>query len=786
MNKYTYKISRVPAEPRSKRLADTGREGASSAAGNVIVSGRGDSAPQYWERVITATDGAELPEEQYYLKPQGAANVCVPGDVTAYSDNPGKEPSRLPVSTDHETTGLFRAKRNGGLIYDVSTGSWMVDSQMMGGGLDEGKLKIYLDNNKYVNQQWLEQNGYMSLQTKLTGYAKITPYSPITPTDSLLTALGKLEENFGNYVDLATNQTIGGVKTFKDVLFGQKDIVAYASSTANPGLPVATNYVTTGLFRALSGGGLIYTNGGWRIDPSFQGGGLDKIDVNLSGTGNAVTSVTWDSTYKRLNVVKGTSFALLEHTHSQYATTSWVSNNFASASHTHSQYATTAWVNNNFASSEHTHDSRYYTINGINSLLEGYVTLGTAQTVTGYKTFSAGLITGDVSNIYIEHSSGNSINGRDKNAAISNLYLNYVSSSQFTRIDGSNNIVTAGDVVSYGVGSPTSNIPVADAYSYGLVKYDNSTIKKNSSGQLYCTVEGGGGSTTASYWRPSVNASGVLSWSLNSSTSAPSSVNIKGPKGDKGAPGADGAKGQGVNYQWSGTSLRLGTISSDGYTSWGSYVNLKGPKGDTGDAGSGGGGNADSLPSITYLRNGYTVLKGGGTLGVKFSGGNSIMGWNNNDNGNLYLNYQFPANLQVGIYNLKTYTGSDIRLKNRMESVKGVLDALDGLDAFYYTLKADKDKELRVGLSAQDVQRYFPIAVSEVTPEGEAPYLSLDYMMLHTIFSVQGLKELYSRFRPIETKVKGIEARLETAEAKLIHAWEEIFKLKGGTNGTTN
>lgn len=48
-------------------------------------------------------------------------------------------------------------------------------------------------------------------------------------------------------------------------------------------------------------------------------------------------------------------------------------------------------------------------------------------------------------------------------------------------------------------------------------------------------------------WRPTIDASGNISWANNGSTTAPTTVNIKGPKGDTGAKGATGAQGpQGI------------------------------------------------------------------------------------------------------------------------------------------------------------------------------------------------------------------------------------------------
>ena len=205
--------------------------------------------------------------------------VYVNKDVVAYA-SANEDTYTIPVSTNYSTTGLFRAMLGGGLVFDSAANAWKVDSQMVG-GLDETQLKAYLDRNKYVNERYLTENNYLNLKTKLTGYQKITPYVPITANDTILTALGKLEGNFGNYVDLTTNQTIGGTKTFKETIYSQKDVVAYATGAEDFSLPVATDYSTTGLFRALSGGGLIYSNGGWRVDPSFEGGGdLDRIDIN--------------------------------------------------------------------------------------------------------------------------------------------------------------------------------------------------------------------------------------------------------------------------------------------------------------------------------------------------------------------------------------------------------------------------------------------------------------------------------------------------------------------------
>lgn len=44
-------------------------------------------------------------------------------------------------------------------------------------------------------------------------------------------------------------------------------------------------------------------------------------------------------------------------------------------------------------------------------------------------------------------------------------------------------------------------------------------------------------------WRPAVDGSGNLSWTQNSGTTAPTTINIRGPQGPQGAAGAKGATG---------------------------------------------------------------------------------------------------------------------------------------------------------------------------------------------------------------------------------------------------
>ena len=215
---YTYQTRCIAATPRNKRLTDSIQAAAQTGGGGGSIGY--PSTPQYWELVTTATDGSTLEEAQYYLRPVTGKHVVVPGDVVAFADG-GEYASGLPVA-DYDTFGLFKAKQGGGLLFDVNEG-WYVDPEFAGGGgIDEEQLKQYLTDNNYITVDYLTKQGYLTLSSPLTGYTKPEAYSPIAATDTILSAIGKLERNFNNYVDLTTNQTIGGVKIFNETLLSKK------------------------------------------------------------------------------------------------------------------------------------------------------------------------------------------------------------------------------------------------------------------------------------------------------------------------------------------------------------------------------------------------------------------------------------------------------------------------------------------------------------------------------------------------------------------------------------
>ena len=641
---YNYQVKKVAATPRNQRLTD-GIQAAAATGGAVYAA---DSAPQYWELVTVDANGNALEEAGYYLRPVQGKHIVVPGDVTANATE--DDINSLPVAADYATTGLFRAKQGGGLLYDMATNGWYVNPDFAGGGgvnFTVGKgLQMSASNELSVKYGTVAGTACQGNDSRLSNDRK-NPY--------------KLSWDGGEY-DGSVDKTL-------------------------------PDFITD------------------------NNGNIKK----LYGSGDNKKYLSGDGTF---------------------------------------------------------YSVQYDEISGLE---DNYVTIGTAQTVTAKKVFKTyGSSACAFGNYYTSpHSqghvylligagSGNCINGYN-NEKVGNVYINYIDDTHYTRFDANNNFVTTGDVVANSTTNTLSGVvPVADNTTYGLVKYDNSTIKKNSSGQLYCTVQGGGSSGVVKYWRPSVNTSGVLSWTLSESESTPSSVNIKGPKGD---PGATGTKGQGVTYQWSGTKLSLGTINSSGNVSWGSYVDLKGPKG---DPGSGGG-------SVDWYNIRYTVrvlADQGVDSGTNAYPAFITRGWGHQwsarINNSQDYGWWFDGSQKAKIDNTGTFSKvSDIRLKSVTKHKTNIVESLNNIDVIYYKFIGN-DKN-RIGVNAQQIQDFLPELVSQFDYDddlGFAP-LSVDYATLGAVVAIGGCKELYAKY-------KAQQQTIDDLQSKLALLMQEVEKMKGG------
>lgn len=322
-----------------------------------------------------------------------------------------------------------------------------------------------------------------------------------------------------------------------------------------------------------------------------------------------------------------------------------------------------------------------------------------------------------------------------------------------------------------------------------------------STGEVIAYSTGAGTQSPFKYWKPSVSSSGVLSWTNSTSETTPSSVNIKG---------------QGVTYQWSGTSLRLGTINSSGSTTWGSYVNLKGDKGD----GSWNGGQVSNTiitPNlwINTTNSGHRLAVNGSMniTGISIFNdnatfkkantntriwGNAVDAWSDTTSGRprLWLNYYKPSGwsyqsevfigngdakgTQVATINADgngkilvrngTGTLSDKRLKTIFNKQENILDRIQDINVYDYTRVDDEDKILRTGVLAQEVAKVFPtLAVANYTDEvTNERYYTVDYATLGAVISIGGCKELHSIIKEQQVKINELESRLASLETKTI------------------
>ena len=147
-------------------------------------------------------------------------------------------------------------------------------------------------------------------------------------------------------------------------------------------------------------------------------------------------------------------------------------------------------------------------------------------------------------------------------------------------------------------------------------------------------------------------------------------------------------------------------------------------------------------------------------LGVRIDNGNGIYGWNSPGNiANLYINKDAASTAHVYITNYQGLTSSDIRQKNVFFDIPGVLDKLEGISAFYYTMKEDEDKIPRIGVSAQAVREVLPEAVQLITPDNGDSYYGVDYIQMLTAFGINGIKELHAKVKALEKRVEELENR---------------------------
>jgi len=104
------------------------------------------------------------------------------------------------------------------------------------------------------------------------------------------------------------------------------------------------------------------------------------------------------------------------------------------------------------------------------------------------------------------------------------------------------------------------------------------------------------------------------------------------------------------------------------------------------------------------------------------------------------------------------YTGtitdvSDIRLKENIVPLENALDNVNTLNAFTFTDLSDITQRVNIGLSAQDVQAVYPMAVSEIDTAG---HLGLSYVQMIPVL-VKAVQELSAQNEELKARIEALE-----------------------------
>lgn len=533
-----------------------------------------------------------------------------------------------------------------------------------------------------------------------------------------------------NAVTIDTNQTITGTKKFTKSLVSEGDVIAYSTGTSVERFPIASANL---LGCVKVGNGLNVTDDG-TISVSGGSGTVSKWG-DLTGTLSAQTDL-WNALNNKVS-------------NTQYATSSTagiikignginISDNTISVSTSSIGAATASHTHSNYSLTSHTH-SQYLTSVSLSDWNAG-------ATASGQKTI------------------GNSSN---------NSYVDIVEDLRVTQNAAFSKTPTVGGTAV----ALTSNLHNHNNLSYlNNINQNLSTSAAVQHASLKCTGDvvaysTGSASAPFKYWKPSVSSAGLLSWTNSTSESVPTSVNIRGPQGATGAQGATGPQGP---------------------------RGLQGERGATGAQGPAGasfnGGTITNSMSIdTNGTSGFHISGSNGTWQGAFikmtNKGLATsnygyrwqidLGGTSDHNGDLAFNsynysgtgsaqsapyYRFKI-LKHGSANAVAGAGayantSDIRLKNRGESITNVLNIIDDLDVFHYTMKDDEDKIARIGVSAQEVQKYYPEFVSIIADEENEKILGVDYAGLGTTIAVVGIKELKKENEELKNKIDELQNQM--------------------------
>jgi hypothetical protein len=627
----------------------------------------------------------------------------------------------------------------------------------------------------------------------------------------------------------------------------KKDVVAYGVGDGEDfGFPVATAS-QLGLVGVKSGGGVIVDADGYiSIDPSYAGGGSGISQITSSGTGNAVTSLTYDESTKTLTYVKGNTFALASQIPTSlknpYAL-SW--SGYSTGTYDGSAAKTLSIPNNtnqltNGAGFIKDGNGNFTTLTGSGSNTKYLAGNGTFYTIAYselsgtpdlsiYMPKAGGTFTGSVNmntgGTFPYYRVTNSVgwaqlagtSGTYLGSALSGIIQSSLAFAIMGRNSSPNMVVFDGgtvkaskDVIAFATSDADDLIAIATTDMYGLVKIDGTTIKVNSSGQIYSA--GGGSTVSASASYTSGTSIGAITIDGTKTTFyVPNKVGTSTVGGtakpiylSSGTPTACSSTVGGTSkpvYMSSGTvtacSATVGSASLPVYMSSGSITACTASSlfsalsysgstlsitvaGQTRTATISGGSGSWNGGTIT---NNLTISKS--SPGISLSGSSPYMWFGS------YWKVTVPSNDFCFYYNneLRAYfsygstgnmwikgslvQGSDMRRKNLLGDLDDVLSGMMVLSVFRYAYKNDPEATVRIGMSAQQVVQYFPEFVF-TEPDG---YYSMDYSSMSAL-AIRGIQELYRKHTALDNIVRSRQHWELTKDQQIKHLQDTVIRLQ--------
>ena len=361
-------------------------------------------------------------------------------------------------------------------------------------------------------------------------------------------------------------------------------------------------------------------------------------------------------------------------------------------------------------------------------IVDSFVSVGGQQTIIGYKTFSAGLALGNSP----ETTTTLTLNGTSENCL----------ASPNNSIISINPGVGRGETVGYKFNNSAMYPGTANAYTLGIAEkpfeavyaatfVGNATSANKVNNALTIT----NGDTTVTY-----DGSSSQTITIESSGSVPSNCltigNLEDGSTDNIEAGNEIFVYKNVDNLLAIDKTSLPTAS----TSQAGIIKI-GTTSTTAMAGN------KTLTNVSYTS---TTTNSNYPLLFKYSTGTTTTAAGTRFNAGIYAN---PSTVTLSTTN-GFYETSDERLKDFQGNIDVDLDKLALIPKKYFTWKDDFEKILRIGTSAQELQKLYPELVSDINGE-----LTVDYAKL-SIVALDAVDKL-------NTKVKSLEERLSKLESIL-------------------